>query len=508
MAFENSNGAVSRMDADHQEHRQAHLNGLSYLTGYGNTFESELLPGALPKGRNTPRLVPYNLYTEQLSGTAFTAPRVVNRRTWLYRIQPSVSCNCEQNWNEPADGSIYPKYFGGFGTKEIPLHTDPNPLRWKPLPLDDPETVHDDFVSGMKLVLHSGSALTKHGLAVYMYAFGKSMDKAYFSNADGDLMIVPQQSTLLIYTELGRLRVEPQEICVLPRGVVFSVHLVSPESSSPSTATTNNDNLARGYVLEVFKGHFELPELGPIGSNGLANARDFLHPTAWCVTDQDEYHTSSLLLHKFNQQLFSKESSHSPLNVVAWHGNYLPFKYDLRRFCAVNSVTYDHLDPSIYTVLTCVGHNEGPGVALADFVIFPPRVMATDSNTFRPPWFHRNTMTEFMGLICGAYDAKSSNGFQPGGASLHSCMTPHGPDQTSYDKAVADPCDQPKQLDGGMAFMFETSCIMQVTDFALNGEHRDVDYAVCWSGLNDQFTAWKLLGEMVSRLSSDEKVEK
>ena len=455
--------------------------GLVYQTGFGNTFESKCIPNALPRGRNNPRKVPFNLYAEQLSGTAFTAPRCENRRTWLYRIQP-----CVANGHDDTDTKVeeeHPSYFGGVHP-EKDLVLTPRPLRWKPMP---PPKTSCDFVTGMKLLARGGgSPLNKSGLAIYMYSFNTSMSttQTHMYNADGDFLLVPQQASLLIITEVGRLVVHSQDICVIPRGIVFSVHFWKKEEASSS--------FARGYVLEIHKGHFQLPELGPIGSNGLANARDFLYPTASVAFDNvQDYNAKShagTLVRKFGSQLFRKKLVHSPYNVVAWHGNYLPFVYDLKRFCAVNSVTYDHLDPSIYTVLTCVGSE--PGTALADFVIFPPRIMATDSNTLRPPWFHRNTMTEFMGLIQGQYDAKE--GFQAGGASLHSCMTPHGPDTMSYNKAVLDECEMPTKFEGGLAFMFETTFMMELSKEALfDCSYLDVNYEQCWEDLSENlFTGW------------------
>jgi homogentisate 1,2-dioxygenase len=447
---------------DHHNASFVKKDGLSYQSGFGNSFESEVIRGALPRGRNNPKSVPFGLYAEQLSGTAFTSPRHGNRRTWLYRIQPSVT-------DRPFETEGIP-----FGSVQE-LQVDPNPMRWGKLPLQ----TGVNFVSGMKTFMSSGSPLIKNGLAISMYSFDEDMRDVHIYNSDGDFMIVPQEGSLRIDTELGRMVVSPNEICVLPRGLIFSVHKLN--ATDPPT---------RGYVLEVYKGHFDLPELGPIGSNGLANARDFLHPTAWCVSQQ-ENKAPCTIHNKFGGQLFTRQSPHSPYNVVAWHGNYVPFIYDLTLFCAVNSVTYDHLDPSIYTVLTVAGSE--PGTALADFVIFPPRVMATDSNTLRPPWFHRNCMGEFMGLIQGGYDAKE--GFVAGGASLHSCMTPHGPDSVSYDKAVADPCEAPVKFTGGLAFMFETSMILELTKFARDASHRDLEYAKCWSGLVDSFSGWDLLLE-------------
>jgi homogentisate 1,2-dioxygenase len=435
-----------------------------YQTGFGNSFESEAVEGALPRGRNNPRHVPFDLYCEQLSGTAFTRPRTVNQRTWLYRQQPSVTHNVHPFRSTET-------FFGGEDPSAGVL--DPNPLRWNPL--DDKDWVNEDFISGMHLLASSGEPATKSGLAIYAYNFRKPM-KDYFYSSDGDFLVVPQQGTLLVKTELGKLHVQPTEICVIPRGIVFSVHVVESEL----------DVRKRGYVLEIYKGHFILPELGPIGSNGLANARDFQYPVAWCEAPLLQ-HVSAILHNKFGSKLWSKPISSTPLNVVAWHGNYLPFKYDLKKFCAVGSLSYDHLDPSIYTVLTCAG--DEPGTAMCDFVIFPPRWMTTDSNTFRPPWFHRNTMTEFMGLIEGKYDAKK--GFSPGGASMHSCMTAHGPDAFSYDRALSDPCDIPTFFDGGLAFMFETSYMLRLSKYALSHHCLDQAYGECWSALPNRYACKK-----------------
>lgn len=478
-----------------------------YMTGFGNELASEVIAGALPVGRNTPRNVPYNLFTEQLSGTAFTAPRAANKRTWLYRIQPSVAVTSSVNaLNTDATGtegsSMTPscynerlhRYFGGCKPSDCEPTVDP--CRWRPMP---PASVDDsprrDFVHSMKLMCHAGDPDVKHGLAIYQYSgvtenMKDNDDAHHLANADGDFLFVPSSGTLQIHTELGRLTVAPTEIAVIPRGMVFQVNLIADNSSDASAG-------AAGYVLEIYSSAgFQLPELGPIGSNGLANARDFLHPVAWCAAaNQADYATPCAILTKMHSELFRRHLDHSPYNVVAWHGNYLPYKYDLKRFCAVNSVTYDHLDPSLYTVLTCPS-GTAAGTALADFVIFPPRCMATDSNTLRPPWFHRNTMSEYMGLIYGAYDAKAG-GFSPGGASLHNCMTPHGPDAESYDKAVADPCDAPVRFDGGMAFMFETCLSLNVTPAALRDPvWRDTQYARCWQNLTSQhFTGWDLLSD-------------
>jgi homogentisate 1,2-dioxygenase len=463
--------------------------GRLYLSGFGNSFESESLPGALPRGRNNPRQVPFNLYTEQLSGTAFTASRKENRRTWLYRIQPSVTGVGSAEPVSSVPSSRYPTHFGGVAPEKC--RAEINPLRWNPLPSVEGDS-HTDFISGMHLMCQAGDPTMKSGLAIYMYGCQTSMreNQTHFVNNDGDFLLVPETGRLEIVTELGILTCGPTEIAVVPRGLVFQVNLV--HSDDKTSATT-----ARGYVLEVYNATgFQLPELGPIGSNGLANARDFMHPVAWCVADQQSYREPCTIVTKCSSQLFLKMSDHSPYNVVAWHGNYLPYKYDLTRFCAVGSVSYDHLDPSMYTVLTCP--TDHAGTAMADFVIFPPRVMATDSNTLRPPWFHRNTMSEFMGLIQGKYDAKT--GFMAGGASLHNCMTPHGPDRESYTKAVQDPCENPVQLQGSLAFMFETCLPLEVAPAALeNARWRDVEYSICWDELADDFSGWHLLAEAAKK---------
>mmetsp|Transcript_24863 Transcript_24863/g.51261 ORF Transcript_24863/g.51261 Transcript_24863/m.51261 type:complete len:493 (+) Transcript_24863:258-1736(+) len=471
--------------------------GLRYHHGFGNHFESEAYPSALPKGRNNPRIVPQGLYTEQLSGTAFTAPRNENRRVWFYRMQPSVvgtksgfvGCGingkkeCTRAVNE-ATKRLSETFGGADWSSDMKL--DPNPMRWGPTPLPSSNS-SVNFLEGIQTLLGSGDPTSKAGIGVYVYAFNADMSGENRSttadwhtyNSDGDFLIVPQQSGLWIQTEIGRMAVSPREFCVIPRGVVFTVNILK-------TNEGESEKFARGYMLEIFRGHFQLPELGPIGSNGLANARDFLHPTAHFEADDAIKNTACVIINKFGQHLFARSNPHSPYNVVAWHGNYLPFKYDLHKFCAVNSVTYDHPDPSIYTVLTAKGGDE-EGTALADFVIFPPRIMATDENTFRPPWFHRNVMTEFMGLIYGEYDAKKretgGGGFVPGGASLHSIMTPHGPDAQSYYANVKKDCKTPTRFEGGLAFMFESSAMCKVSKYALECEQREEGYADCWDDL-------------------------
>ncbi|MBW4028536.1 MAG: homogentisate 1,2-dioxygenase [Acidobacteria bacterium] len=424
---------------------------MQYQSGFGNEFATEAVTGALPQGQNAPQRAPLGLYTEQFSGTPFTAPRAVNRRTWTYRIRPSVT-------HKPYE-EIDAKLIRSGPFNEVPTH--PNQLRWNPLPIPDAPT---DFIDGMVTLGGNGDAAMQSGVAIHIYAANASMADRFFYNADGEMLLVPQQGVLGIHTELGRMDVAPGEICVLPRGLKFRVEI--PEGS------------ARGYICENYGLPFRLPELGPIGANGLANARDFLAPTA-AYEDRDGDFT---IVSKFLGRLWRAEIDHSPLDVVAWHGNYVPYKYDLARFNCINSVSFDHPDPSIYTVLTAP--SPIAGTANVDFAIFPPRWMVAE-HTFRPPWFHRNLMNEFMGLVFGQYDAKAE-GFVPGGASLHNCMAGHGPDAETYERAIAADL-KPQYLANTLAFMFETQLVIRPTRFALETKVLQHEYYECWQNLKKHF---------------------
>ena len=416
-----------------------------YQSGFGNEFASEALAGALPAHQNSPQRAPYGLYAEQLSGTAFTAPRAHNRRSWLYRIRPSAM---HQPFSQIDNGRILSRFDD--------VAAPPNQLRWDPLPPPDAPT---DFIDGW--VTMGGNT----GCAIHLYAANRDMDGRYFYDADGELLIVPQQGRLRIATEMGVIEVEPQEIGVVPRGVRFQVSLPDGE--------------ARGYICENFGALLRLPDMGPIGSNGLANPRDFLTPRAAYEDIEGDFE----LLAKFGGNLWSARIGHSPLDVVAWHGNYAPYKYDLRRFNAIGSISYDHPDPSIFLVLHSA--SDTPGVSNIDFVIFPPRILAMQ-DTFRPPWFHRNIASEFMGLVHGAYDAKA-DGFVPGGSSLHNCMTGHGPDAETFEKASTADISQPHVITDTMAFMFETRCVLRPTLQALASPQLQTDYHQCWQGLQKHF---------------------
>ena len=426
-----------------------------YMSGFANEFATEALPGALPAHRNSPQRVAYGLYAEQLSGTAFTAPRSHNRRSWLYRIRPAAM-------HGPFEAMGNGRIAAGFDG----VAASPNQMRWSPLPMPDAPT---DFVDGLVTMAGNGAPAAMSGCAIYLYAANRSMRGRYFYSADGELLVVPQQGRLAIATEFGLVDVEPQEIAVIPRGVRFAIDLPDGE--------------ARGYVCENFGALLRLPDLGPIGSNGLANPRDFLTPVARYEDVEGDFE----LVAKFGGHLWRAGIGHSPLDVVAWHGNYAPYKYDLRHFNTIGSISYDHPDPSIFLVLQAP--SDTPGVDTLDFVIFPPRWLAGE-DTFRPPWFHRNVASEFMGLVHGAYDAKAE-GFVPGGASLHNCMSGHGPDAATFDKASSADTSRPHKVTDTMAFMFETRHPLVATPYALQSPQLQGNYQDCWAGIAKHFNPAK-----------------
>jgi homogentisate 1,2-dioxygenase len=423
---------------------------LTNSSGFGNEFASEAVPGALPQGRNSPQRAPHDLYAELISGTAFTAPRATNRRTWMYRRQPSVVSGAYAVYEQPLWTS------GAAGGVDMP----PDPLRWNPFPIPDAPL---DVIDGLRTIVANGDVQAQSGIGALVYVANQSMRRVLV-NADAEMLFVPQQGRLRITTELGRLEVKPGEIALLPRGLAMRIELP--------------DGPSRGYVCENYGAFFRLPELGPIGSNGLANARDFLAP----VAAFEDASGPIELIRKFGGRLWRNSQNATPFNVVAWHGNLVPLKYDTARFMAIGTVSFDHPDPSIFTVLT--SPSDTPGTANCDFVIFPPRWMVAE-DTFRPPWYHRNVMSEFMGLVHGQYDAKPE-GFRPGGASLHNSMVPHGPDAEAFEKASGAKL-APHKLDDTLAFMFESRWRFVPTAYAMTGGALDRNYASCWDGLSDRF---------------------
>ncbi len=423
---------------------------ITYQSGFGNTFSSEAVRGALPAGQNSPQRTPRGLYTEVISGTAFTAPRAENLSSWLYRLRPAAM---HGPFRRIDDGLLRSGPF-------TEVDTPPNRLRWDPLPMPSKPL---DFIEGLFTIAGSGDPATQTGVAVHVYRATRSMKDRYFYNADAEMMLVPQQGALLVFSELGKLEVAPGEIAVLPRGVKLKVDVEKP---------------SRGYLCENYGAHFRLPELGPIGSQGLAQKRDFLAPVAAFEDRAGECE----VLAKFQGGLWACELDHSPLDVVAWHGNYAPYKYDLANFMAINTVSFDHADPSIFTVLS--SPSDRAGVANCDFVIFPPRWQVAE-HTFRPPWFHRNVMSELMGLVHGAYDAKAE-GFLPGGISIHNCMSAHGPDLASYEKATQAEL-KPAKIGKSLAFMWESRYVFRPTRAAMKAPQLQKDYDKAWRGFRKNF---------------------
>ena len=429
------------------------MTGREYMSGFGNSFETEALPGALPVGRNSPQKVAYGLYAEQLSGSPFTAPQATNQRSWLYRIRPTVR----------HVGRLARIDRGNIRT--APEREDGSQMliqrRWGPVPIPSDQRT---FVTGLSTVTTAGDAEAMTGMAVHLLFITQSMTREHFFDADGELLVVAQHGGLRFRTEFGVIEITPGEICIIPRGIIFRVELI--------------EGPARAYVCENYGNPFSLPYRGPIGANCLANPRDFLAP----VADYEDREGPQSLVVKWGGELYRAEVGHSPLDVVAWHGNYVPYKYDLRRFSPVGAVLFDHPDPSIFTVLTAP--SETTGTANVDFVIFPERWSVAE-NTFRPPWYHRNIMSEFMGLIYGVYDAKPE-GFVPGSMSLHNTMLPHGPDSDAFAHA-SEAALAPTKLTTTLAFMFETRFRQRMTRYAAELPERDEDYPDCWNGLRKHF---------------------
>ena len=429
--------------------------GQDMMSGFGNHFESEALEGALPEGMNSPQKCNYGLYGEQLSGTPFTAPNAENERTWVYRIRPSV------------------KHVGRMEKIDLPYWksapfiqddiTSLGQYRWDPVPHKDEES---NWLTGMHTMTTAGDVNTQIGMASHIYLVNQSMVDEYFYSADSELLVVPQQGQLRFHTELGIMDVGVQEIAIIPRGLVYRVEVI--------------DGPARGFVCENYGLKFALPYRGPIGANCLANARDFKTPVA-AFEDRE---VSSTVIIKWCGSFHRSVIDHSPLDVVAWHGNYAPVKYDLRSFCPVGAILFDHPDPSIFTVLTAPSGIEG--TANIDFVLFRDRWMVAE-NTFRPPWYHKNVMSELMGNIYGQYDAKLT-GFVPGGMSLHNMMLPHGPDKDAFEKA-SNADLKPHKLEQTMSFMFETRFPQHLTPFAADEAPLQDDYVECWADLEKHFNS-------------------
>ena len=435
-----------------------------YMPGFGNDFETEALPGALPQGMNSPQKVNYGLYGEQISGTAFTAPRAQNERTWCYRIRPSVKHSHRYTridlpyWKSAPHIVEDVTSLGQYRWDPVPLppssseaigHHNAEPLTW---------------LTGMRTMTTAGDVHTQVGMASHIYLVTESMVDSYFYSADSEMLVVPQEGSLRFCTELGVIDIAPKEIAILPRGLVYRVEVL--------------DGPCRGFVCENYGQKFELPNRGPIGANCMANPRDFKAP----VAAYEDREVPSTVTIKWCGQFHETQIAQSPLDVVAWHGNYTPLKYDLTTYCPVGAVLFDHPDPSIFTVLSAPSGQEG--TANIDFVLFRERWMVAE-DTFRPPWYHKNIMSELMGNIYGQYDAKPK-GFVPGGVSLHNMMLPHGPDKMAFERA-SNANLGPDKLDQTMSFMFETRFPQQLTEFAGKEAPLQDDYIDCWVDIEKKF---------------------
>ncbi|KUJ11587.1 homogentisate 1,2-dioxygenase-like protein [Mollisia scopiformis] len=429
-----------------------------YLSGFNNSFESEAIPGTIPQGQNSPRCVRFGLYTEQMTASAFVAPRHSNKKSWLYRVRPAVA---HQGFTDMPDN---PDTEANFLPLNPRVHVSPQQVAW--LPFEIPAGSDVDFVSGLKTVAGSGDPSLREGIATHVYMANKSMDKRAFVNSDGDFLIVPQQGSLDIQTEFGPLFVQPGEIVVIQRGQRFRVELP--------------DGPSRGYILEIWGANFELPELGPLGANGLANARDFLHPKAQYEVKKEKWE----VVYKLSGKFFYSTQYHSPFDVVAWHGNYVPYKYDLTKFVNIGSISVDHIDPSIFCVLTAKSRD--PIAPLADFLIFSPR-WDVASHTYRPPYYHRNVASELMGLIYGEYGGRSDE-FQPGGVSFECGMVPHGVAYAEFKEASASPPPLMQISKGAIAIMFESSRPFTITDWAWSSDKKHEHDPKMWDDLVDNFS--------------------
>ncbi|KAK9382864.1 homogentisate 1,2-dioxygenase-like protein [Kockiozyma suomiensis] len=431
-----------------------------YLSGMPGEHESEAIPGTLPRGQNSPRQVRFGLYAEQLTGSAFVSPRSAHKSSWVYRMRPAVS---HKGFSEITVNEDYESCFLPVNPK---THISPTQLAW--LPFDIPTDGPVDFSQGLKTLAGSGDPSLREGIATHIFVCNTSMVRKCFVNLDGEFLIVAQQGRLDIQTEFGWLYVQPGEIAVIQRGIRFSV-------GTPDGAT-------RGYILEIWGSNFELPDLGPIGGYGLANSRDFLVPEAYYEIDNEPNYE---LIYKVGGKFFKSTQDHSPYDVIAWHGNYVPYKYDLTKFVNIGSISVDHIDPSIFCVLTAKSRD--PNAPLADFLIFSPR-WDVASNTYRPPYYHRNVASELMGLIYGQYGGRS-DAFLPGGASFETGMTPHGVAYEEFKAASADVPPEMRISPGSIAFMFESSRAFSIAEFAWTVDKLHFHDPTMWDDLVNNFTS-------------------
>jgi homogentisate 1,2-dioxygenase len=457
VVLEQLSGATHALHLRHRLSVRRVLSGreMTTLEGFGAPLQSEALPGALPLHQNSPRHAPYGLYPEQLSGTAFGLPRHKNLRTWLYRIRPSAQ-----------QSPFRPLRHETFTTAFTSEPVEPNLFGWRPCPIP---SAGQDFVDGIVTLGGAGDGHSRRGYALHWFTANRSMDNRAFCNADGDFLLVPQLGELTLVTELGVLEVGTGQIALLPRGLRYSVVLRSPA--------------ARGFIAEVYGRHFELPERGVIGANGLADARHFRTSTAWF---EDRLELGYRITSKLGGVLYDAQQDYSPYDVVAWHGNYVPYVYDLAAFVPVSNVRVDHPDPSIYSVVSCPLDETGSN--LLDLIVFPPRWDPTE-HTFRPPFFHRNATMEWNAVV----RSDSSDGalFESGVSFLTPPMTPHGVTSAAVERAFrldeATAAVPHRSSDQSLWIQFESSLPLQLSPLAREPSRAILDWPTVWGAYRNHF---------------------
>lgn len=406
-------------------------------SGFGNTLSSEAIAGAIPPHQNSPRRPPFGLYAEQLSGTGFTAARADNRRTWCYRVRPA---------SQRTDFAplAHPRLAGEFPGAPVVELTGFPPLAGAP---------EHDFLDGLVTLCGAGDARLRTGYALHRYAATRSMESRAFYSADGDLLILPERGAFTLLTELGALAVAPGSLAIVPRGLAFSILL--------------HDEPIRGYVAEPFGGGFRLPERGPVGANGLADARHFHAPAAW---HEDRLAPGFTLVAKLGGALHAAPLDHTPFDVAGWFGNHVPYVYDLADFSPVGNTLLDHGDPSIYCVLSA------PNL---DLIVFPPRWDAT-AHTFRPPYFHRNTIAEINGIL---RDDEHHAPFVPGCVFITPPLTPHGVGGRTVERERARDDDAPYRVHDSLWFQLESPLAPVLAAWA----HPVEDWSATWPSARSYF---------------------
>ncbi|RSL87550.1 hypothetical protein CDV31_016235 [Fusarium ambrosium] len=427
----------------------------TYLNGLGNLHQSEAFPDAVPLVNSYPQHAKYGLRSEKVSGTSFTAtPRSQNLWSFLYRARPSYNHGTFELWNQHLETA----------NPSRPKHLTPNSYVWPTFNVTKGDWTAQHLLGG------NGSPTDKTGVAIWLFHVNKDMPpQTVFSSQDGEALIVPQTGALDIQTEYGKLLVRQQEIAVIPRGIKYRVTL--PEGKE-----------ARGYVLELYQGHFRLPELGIIGSIGLANPRDFQVPTASFdgkiesqgdtqVAVANDGRGEWTIISRLDTKLWFATQDSTPFDVAGWQGTLYPYKYDVRRFNYIGNLNYDHADPSVFVVLTSQSYGKEPGTAVVDFAAVGEHWHPAQ-HTLRVPWYHRNTASEFVFPIIAEQDPKSrlntSDTFGPWGAWLNANMVTHGSNEQEYAEWQAKDTLTPMKLQdfGVTSAIIETEATLLLTDWA------------------------------------------